>query len=339
MYKYLIVDDEPMIRYSVRYMLKQGDFPIDEILEAENGIKAKAILQNNQINFIFIDINMPKMNGLELAEYVYEHARDSIMCIISGYDDFKYAQTAIRFGVRAYLLKPVNRKELYETLAGMINEMKKRSSNWMNHDLFSEYAEAMFQAIKEQNADETMKTAKLFLQELPDGEASVQEAIRSDMLTVLAGRVSAAIGDSIDLQLEETSVWAEDQELCFMHSLNMMIAMMKGILSSPYYKIVDNARRYMERNGWNITLEEISKELGLNASYFSRIFREECGMTFVAYRTELRMKRAGELLENLDKSVSSVAADVGYGDVTHFIRVFKKHKGQSPSEYRKRIRL
>ncbi len=335
MYRYLIVDDEPMIRYSVRHMLKQSEFPITEILEAEDGQEAIDILKKEQIHFIFIDINMPRMNGLMLAEYVYEHARDAVMCIISGYDDFKYAQTAIRYGVRAYLLKPVNRSQLYQTIAEMISEREKHSGLWMDHDQFSRYVDILFEAITEQDRSAALAAADSFIAAIAQGRPAAQTTIIRDLLNVLAGRVSDLIGEPFRMEgIMEQGCGKERNEL-LIHGIEALAERMEGVSKGTSYKIVENARRYLERNGWNVSLEDLSRELGINPSYFSRMFREISGMTFVAYRTELRMKRAEELLVNLEKPVSAVAMEIGYSDVTHFIRVFKRYAGQSPSEYRK----
>lgn len=74
----------------------------------------------------------------------------------------------------------------------------------------------------------------------------------------------------------------------------------------------------------------------VNSSYFSRIFKEEEGITFVAYRTGLKMKRAADLIDNREKSIADIAEEAGYQDVSHFNRVFKKHTGMIPSDYRRR---
>lgn len=338
MYHYLIVDDEPMIRYGLRYILEHSDFPVAKITEAEDGKEAVAVLQSIMVDFVFIDINMPKMNGIELAEYICGHFSSSVMCIISGYDDFGYAQQAIRFGIRDYLLKPVNRKDFYHTLAEMIKEKRKLNTQWMKHEQFSVYVEAFFAAIRAQNQDDVTAQTILFLTDTNDVNGIARQTMMKDLLAVLTERVRQSIGENVNFCLPEEHPGGMDQETWFKKNLDKLFQEVQGVQRSPHYRLMENAFLYMEREGWNASLDEIAREVGVNASYFSRIFREETGKTFVAYRTDLRMKRAAELLDNLDKPVSVVALEVGYADMTHFIRVFKKYHAQSPSEYRKRGR-
>jgi two-component system, response regulator YesN len=84
-----------------------------------------------------------------------------------------------------------------------------------------------------------------------------------------------------------------------------------------------------------ITLEEAAEHVGLSPYYFSKLFKDRFGITFIDYITEIRIKRAKELMENPDVSVKEVCYTVGYKDPNYFSRVFKKYTGLTPSEYRK----
>jgi YesN/AraC family two-component response regulator len=87
--------------------------------------------------------------------------------------------------------------------------------------------------------------------------------------------------------------------------------------------------------GEAIGLKETAALVHMNASYFSALFKEQCGMTFSEFVTRKRVAKAKELLLTTDLSVEEIAARVGYQTAKYFVSVFKEQVGQSPHRYRK----
>lgn len=85
------------------------------------------------------------------------------------------------------------------------------------------------------------------------------------------------------------------------------------------------------------SLEELASRCDLNPSYFSRIFRERAGIPLFEYINRLRIERAVQLLKNSSLSILEIAMSVGYNNVSFFNRYFRKLKGCSPGELRKRM--
>lgn len=112
----LVADDEIRIRENFIKRLVQLPVSFDDYYQAENGLEALEIINQQHIDIALIDINMPLLNGLELIKAIRTSKKDTHVVIISGYDNFSYAQEAITYGVKAYLLKPVNRKEFEEVI-------------------------------------------------------------------------------------------------------------------------------------------------------------------------------------------------------------------------------
>lgn len=84
-----------------------------------------------------------------------------------------------------------------------------------------------------------------------------------------------------------------------------------------------------------LTLEDMGNLTGFNASYFSLLFKKETGKNFMEYVMEVRMEKAKELLKETNESVAVICEKVGYSDIKHFTKNFKKETGLKPSEYRK----
>jgi two-component system response regulator YesN len=122
-YKYLVVEDEPLIRHNALKKISELGLPIQFAGEAENGQAALELAQSHFPHFIITDIRMPVMDGLQLARCLYE-AHPQIKCVIlSGYDDFKYAQEALKYGVTDFLLKPIKSEELKTALQRVVVQL------------------------------------------------------------------------------------------------------------------------------------------------------------------------------------------------------------------------
>lgn len=85
----------------------------------------------------------------------------------------------------------------------------------------------------------------------------------------------------------------------------------------------------------DISLDMLSREVGLSPVYLSRLFKEETGQTYKSFITKIRMERAKMLLKkDIQKPIFELAAEVGYSDANYFSEVFKKYQGVSPTQYR-----
>lgn len=119
----LVVDDEERIRENFIKRLSQLPIKFDNYYQGKDGFEGLAIIQSKAVDIALIDINMPFLNGLELIQKLHTENAELSIVIISGYDNFAYAQEAIKYGVKAYLLKPVNRLEFAETIVSLCEEI------------------------------------------------------------------------------------------------------------------------------------------------------------------------------------------------------------------------
>ncbi|MNC36628.1 HTH-type transcriptional regulator YesS [compost metagenome] len=95
------------------------------------------------------------------------------------------------------------------------------------------------------------------------------------------------------------------------------------------------AKDYIHRNlSRDMGGDEVAGALGISASYFSLLFKQRYGVTFVEYVTSERVELAKSLLVLTDKSVTEISRAVGYSERRYFNKVFQKLTGELPSEYR-----
>lgn len=139
MYKVLIVDDEKMIRLGIQKAIPWEQLKIGEVFTAASAREALECLDTQKIDLMITDISMSEMTGLELVAKLKEEGRDLKIIVLTGYDKFDYAVTALQLHVNDFLLKPVDENELAGSIKKQIDaieEVKIRKSkdmmkNWL----------------------------------------------------------------------------------------------------------------------------------------------------------------------------------------------------------------
>lgn len=127
MYKVMLIDDEPSIRNLLRATINWEEVGMEVVGEAGSGIEAINIIDDINPDVAFVDISMPFMNGIEFAEVASQRYPNLTMIIMTAFDEFEYARKCIGLPVFEYMLKPVVRNEVMQTLT----ELKKKLDSKM----------------------------------------------------------------------------------------------------------------------------------------------------------------------------------------------------------------
>ncbi len=138
--KVLVADDEFYARKALVKILKEIDSEIAVVADVETGIEVLDYLQSDPaVDVVLTDIRMPVMDGLRLAEQLQKEYPKIAVIVETGYADFKYAQQAIRYGVRNYITKPIVKEELKKTLEDILKskqEEEKRVRDQVLESIF-----------------------------------------------------------------------------------------------------------------------------------------------------------------------------------------------------------
>lgn len=126
MYSVLIVDDEPLMLKFMADNLSRIDSRWTVTGQSEDGLQALEMMKTASFDLVITDIRMPEMDGLALARHIQENHPSTKVIIVSGFDEFQYAQEAVRCNVHDYLLKPLMDDKIREALDRVAKSIEKQ---------------------------------------------------------------------------------------------------------------------------------------------------------------------------------------------------------------------
>ena len=138
MYKIILVDDEEEVRRGVLNKIQWNKYGFEIVGEAENGKEALEIVEKNTPDIVITDIKMPFMDGMKLTQILYERFPTIKTIILTGFDEFEYAKTAIKLNVIEYVLKPVSSEDIIELLINVKEKLDREFEEKKNIKLLKE---------------------------------------------------------------------------------------------------------------------------------------------------------------------------------------------------------
>lgn len=189
MYKLILVDDEEEVREGILKRIEWGKYGFEIVGSAANGRDALDICEKVTPDVVITDIKMPFMDGLELTSILRERVPAAKVIIITGFDEFEYAQKAIKQNVFDYILKPVAYGETVNILKKIKDSMDKEKANAEDMKKLNEYYLKSLPIIREKFL------SSLILNRIPEKE--IFERLRSYKID-FCGKRFVAIKVSID---------------------------------------------------------------------------------------------------------------------------------------------
>ncbi len=332
----LIVEDEPVIQKGLVKMVQRYPASFSAIYTADDGEAAFETIRNLEPHLVLTDLRMKRMDGLELCERIHREFSHVQVVVISGYNDFQYAQRAMAYGVKRYLLKPVTQQDVHDTLKELISGM---TGSIIPVQKYVEWAHQLEQSIWLLQRDETIRL-------IEEGERSGlfdglnvinMEAVLSDCLGMITERLESRGWKprSGCRGTQGASNTKKEVMIAFTASMDRILEELQLTRKGNFKDPIEEAKAFIDQHlSEDITLEEVAKRVGLARTYFSALFKKMTGETFVHYRIKKRMEEARRLLAVPTLTITDIAVKVGYEDYPHFTKTFKNFVGVSPSEYR-----
>ncbi len=122
MYRILVVDDEPRVSMGIKNLLLNAGLDITHVETAVNGFEAIDYIRMDPYDVVLTDIQMSRMNGIELMETIYIECPYLPVIVISAHEKFDFAKKSLSFGAREYLVKPVEKDDLLHAVNKVLRE-------------------------------------------------------------------------------------------------------------------------------------------------------------------------------------------------------------------------
>ncbi len=360
--RYLVVDDEVAICQGTARRL-QRFLPQDSSVQcAFSGEEAIEKIKAQPPDILITDIRMGSMDGLALIEQARAVRPEMACIIITAFDNFHYAQQAIKLEVKDFLVKPYSESDLKAAVERVTLGMEKTRSQ--NHDLLER---KLYMQLTDGGPLEPGIFTRSGLPEPPDKVRIVVWNTRMEKIPAWTGSWHFAdarygyqlISDERDCLLEWMeqvtqpdvrfgissagddlgTLWHQAQralEITSFENMPRWVFFQDVLLNErglgQSYMALWTMNYIAEHVGQPISMEEVCTHLHLNYSYFSRQFKQQIGVSFSEYLLKCQMQWA---LEHLQKGmrVNEAADALGYGSVESFGKAFSRIFGSTPRNY------
>ena len=358
--KVVIIDDEPWTREVIVKLTHWQELGLELVGEAADGETGMELIREIRPDIIITDVRMPRIDGIELVRMLREEGLHTPVLIISGYDDFEYVRSALKLGVSDYLLKPIKAEELNQQLKNCIHTLKKdelRPDSSMQLGFFADGWQSSYSRTKAalETALQLGNKERVHLNLSELSRLIVQNEGSYPPTSTMIGIYYALLfplqkyADTMGLEREAVFGKAGPQ---FVFSRDNTVNQMTDFINGLYNTVIDCAERNQhsrldidavcryicDNYTAGITLEQTADVFHVTKEYLSKAFKATRGEGFSEYVTSMRMKKAYELISEYDAPLKEVGAMVGYYDLAHFYKTFKKHFGKTPGEIKSRLK-
>ncbi|WP_158606871.1 response regulator transcription factor [Paenibacillus ginsengarvi] len=334
MYEIVIAEDEHWLRSELAVMIERIGEGFTVVGEAVDGEDAWNMLMELWPSILITDIRMPRRDGLDVIRGIDEAGLPIVPIIVSGYDDFAYAQQAVRFGVSEYLLKPVKQEELQEALRRSL----KRLGLLQEVNGCLRKVEFYLHGLPDGDAKKRLEELDALLQELRKSK-TVHPNSRKTVLNVFSGKwIELIRGMRPDYDPGVPPVWDsfEQTQEYFHRLLEIWSFAVRDEADPNIRQTIRRACDYIASHYMQpLTLVKMAQLSSLSPSYFGYLFKQHTGQPFVAYLNGVRIQKAKALLMEDDIKVYEAAEMVGFVSLPHFNRLFKTATGKTPNDFRK----
>ncbi len=365
MYTLLIADDEANERALIRFLLR--DFHKDLIiLEARNGKEALTAIQKKHVDILLSDIQMPFLNGIELATETKKDFPDIEILFFSGHDDFTYVQNALSLKAVNYILKPVNPAEFHKALTDIIKRLDSRIIEFSKSEQYieSSFHERCTDLAGTDSADSSGSSEEdtLLLQNINLAIKLKQPEQLTSLVHELLNKYASATKIShIYIRYTCTSLLKVLMSSCVTLGESEFEESAKKIYSfQHFYDIshlletyLDKAVSLMNQNPEetnyavslvkqyinqhyreDLSLDALAELVYLSPNYLSNIFTKTAGESINKYIRQIRIQRAQELLLHTNMKIADISIQVGYPNPSYFCKIFQNQFGTTPERFR-----
>jgi len=374
-YPVVIIDDEPWTREVVRCLGKWEEYGLQVVGEASDGESGLQLIRQIKPDIVITDVHMPHLNGLDLIRTLREEDCTAAVIFISGYDEFEYVKRALVLGAVNYILKPIKEEELNDQLKTCIENIEKQKNRELEKmtftgDFINAYWAKDFYMLRNDISEALRGREKVILKkkfgeieqissntiafnqrkEGMEGVSIEREqmvGIYYSLINVLHRYIHSYGYTLSEIFGDKNTSFVFGQQ----SSINEMLTFIFSLYTVAMDKVEDLQRNknrldiemiktYIDENYCDgITLEETANRFYISKEYLSKLFKLRTGEGFSEYVTSKRMNKAKELICDLEIPLKDVSDMMGYVDLAHFYKAFKKYFGKTPGVLREELNM
>ncbi len=349
MWTVFIADDEPKIRKRLKRLVESFDMGFQVCGEAQDGIEALEVIGDELPDIILVDICMPKLNGLDFIQKISSEVQNSIIIVITGHDEFDYAQRAVQLPIFEYVLKPVEAPLLEEILKRAISMLQeRRKKNQLIQWAEKEVAKSRDELVQELFSDwihghsgpdelEERKQALFIDSGSPARMLIIQLNAFCYGITALEIRehlvLTLALKRLVSESLKSRGPW-----LCFEDQHDHLVYLINGDYSDEECESL----KLSIRTSLNLPVRTGVSDVRLEYESFVDDYEKQCELVDGSSRDGKLIRKIYSYMEehyqdkDLDLSTASSMLSLSPGYIS---RLLKQHTGHSFSEFTNRFRV
>lgn len=325
----------------------------EKIMEYALKNSAEEIIIGKQLNGIFFFLDRGKMLGIISIEKIEANDHEQLMK-----ECYHYLEKCMQYfhcDISCYFGKIVEPQHM----ADMVATLRQRDRNNVafynkvfpyvdaldiSHSIELPESNVWLSLLKTGTKDGVIEEVENYLQRLVQKQmidANILHQFHQDFMQALYSFLNISgiqarrlYGDEISRSLSELAGRSVDDLLTWVHhALDKAVNQAKAVEETE--TVVQSVRRYIIKNiDQDLSRDMIASHVFLNPDYLSRILKKETGYSVSDYVLNERINLAKELLSQTNIPISSIAASVGHTNFSHFAKIFKKHTGLGPTDYR-----
>lgn len=341
----VIADDDVYVRNGLQKVIKWEDIGANLVAVCKNGKEVVEFLSEYKADVIISDVKMPLMDGLSLSKYVSSNCPDTIIILLSAYQEFELLQEALKYGVRRYILKPINKEKLKQLSDFMIevNEEKEQKRKLTSLIYNSDFGETVKKAFIERDMkviDSVLTLDKHFGR---INNALVREyySFLFKIMAEFARELNTEHSFEESLLYEFRKCTSEAEYKTFFAETYESIMRCGISAESRKEKLtIEKIKDYIEKHYTEKGLStiDVANRFNISTAYLGTLFKKNENCTVVDYITKKKIKKASQLIKETDLTITYIASLVGYEDFRYFSKVFKNVMNMSPTEYSRQYR-
>lgn len=357
----MVIESRLVIQNWLKECIQNSCIKVDEILLCDSAVEAMDYIRRKNIDIAITRLQKEDCTCVKLIEAMHKKLMFSIVLGYGTCKDYKFLCNVINCGVSKYLGNVLDKKRVIEVLneayeSDCSNKMKlnylakivgEKTEVAYSNEMLTQWVDSYSRNAIRNNPNNIEEYLEFIIKIMDSQNLYHSKSMILELIIMINEKISKG-------NLKSDSIILNSKECCTLMKVDTIIELkimflnhMRKLAKNIYILTSANNQQSLTiiaatgfiKNNYHkdISRDSVANAVNLNPSYFSKFFKEQMNESFISYLRRLRIETAILYLENSTDSIKEISKKVGYLDSNYFSRLFYKHTGYTPCEYRKRI--